>query len=41
VRVELDKSREEKEDLREELREMTQMYLIVKQERDKYRQTMD
>ena len=31
----------ENEDLREELREMTQMYLITKQDRDKYRHQIE
>lgn len=39
--MELEKNREEKDDLREELKEMTQHYLMMKQERDRYRGQMD
>ena len=41
LRQQLEQSNEEKEDMREELREMTQLYLMTKQERDKYKLQMD
>ena len=41
LKIELERKREEYEDLREELKEMTQMYLVTKQERDKYKSQID
>lgn len=37
MRGELEKSHEERDDLREELREMTRMYVLTRQERDKHK----
>ena len=41
VRHDLEVSREQNEDLSEELREMTQLYLLAKQERDKYKLSLE
>jgi len=41
VRHELEQRREENEDIRDELREMTQMYVVMKNERDKYKMQID